>query len=62
MALLRPGRPRPCHKTATVPLEPDGDFRIDDVLSPAPPSPCDTPVLLIVNANGAWFAAGIVKQ
>ena len=50
------------HKTATVPLEADGDFRIDDVLSPAPPSPCDTPVLLIVNANGAWFAAGIVKQ
>src|SRR5512142_3443103 len=47
------------HDTALVPLEPDGDFDIDDALSPTPPSPCNHPVLLIVNADGAWFAAGI---
>ena len=45
-----------------VPLQPNGDFRIDGVLTPLPPSPCDNPVLLIVNAGGAWFAAGILKQ
>jgi hypothetical protein len=43
-----------------VPLEADGDFRIDDVLNPVP-SDCDSPVLLIRNAGGAWFAAGIPK-
>jgi hypothetical protein len=44
-----------------VPLEADGDFTIDDVLSPVPANPCDTPVLLIRTAGGthAWFAAGI---
>jgi hypothetical protein len=42
-----------------VPLQPNGDFRIDDVLSPLPANPCNTPVLLIVNGGGAWFAAGI---
>ncbi len=48
---------------AGVPLEPNGDFRIDDVLNPAPPDDCASPVLLIRNANGqAWFAAGIVKD
>jgi hypothetical protein len=46
---------------AGVALEPDGDFRIDDYLSPAPPSPCATPVLLIRNVGGVWFAAGIPK-
>ena len=46
---------------AGVALEPDGDFRIDDLLSPAPPNPCDSPVLLIRNVGGAWFAAGIPK-
>ena len=45
-----------------VPLEADGDFRIDSVLSPRPPHPCSNPVLLIVNLNGAWFAAGIPKH
>lgn len=45
-----------------VPLEDNGDFRIEDVLSPAPPDPCDNPVLLIVNPRGAWFAAGIPKK
>jgi hypothetical protein len=49
-----------------VPLEPNGDFRIDDTLR-APngdplPSACASPVLLIRSANnGAWFAAGIPK-
>lgn len=44
-----------------VALEADGDFRIDDVLVPAP-TDCASPVLLIRNIGGAWFAAGIVKQ
>ncbi|HEY6722161.1 MAG TPA: hypothetical protein VI363_11030, partial [Burkholderiales bacterium] len=43
---------------STVPLEPNGDFRIDDVLTPAP-FDCASPVLLIRNGAGAWFAAGI---
>ena len=47
-----------------VPLAANGDFKIDDVLSPAPPaaSSCATPVLLIRNSgNKNWFAAGIQK-
>jgi len=50
------------HSTAPagVPLAPNGDFRIDDVLNPPPPTPCASPVLLIRNLGGAWFAAGIV--
>ena len=45
-----------------VPLEVNGDFRIDDTLSPAPPNPCTSPVLLIRSAgSGSWFAAGIPK-
>jgi hypothetical protein len=44
---------------AGVALEADGDFRIDDFLTPPPPTSCDTPVLLIRNAGGVWFAAGI---
>jgi hypothetical protein len=51
------------HDSGTVLPEPNGDFSIDDVLSPAPPNPCDTPVLLIRNADtGNWFAAGIPKD
>jgi hypothetical protein len=50
------------HDTGLVPLEANGDFRIDDVVSPAPPVPCDNPVLLIVSAGGNWFAAGIQKR
>lgn len=46
---------------AGVPLEPNGDFRIDDVLTPAP-ADCASPVLLIRNLGGAWFAAGIPKR
>ena len=46
-----------------VPLAADGDFTIDDVLSPVPANPCDTPVLLIRTTGGAhpWFAAGAPK-
>lgn len=48
---------------AGVPLEPNGDFRIDDVLTPLPAEPCESPVLLIRTANGGrWFAAGIPKD
>ncbi len=44
---------------AGVPLEPNGDFRISDLLSPLP-SDCPNPVLLIRSSNnGSWFAAGI---
>jgi len=48
--------------TGAVPLAANGDFTIDDVLSPPPPTPssCATPVLLIRNqANRNWFAAGV---
>jgi hypothetical protein len=46
-----------------VPLDPNGDFRIDDVLAPAPSDPCASPVLLIRNAaNLNWFAAGILRS
>src|SRR5207302_5268287 len=49
------------HGTAAagVPLQPNGDFRIDDTLAPPPPASCTTPVLLIMNPAGRWFAAGI---
>ena len=48
---------------AGVALEPNGDFRIDDTLSPTPPAVCASPVLLIRTTGGAmpWFAAGILK-
>lgn len=42
-----------------VPLEPNGDFKIDDYLSSTPTIPCANPVLLIRNTTGVWFAAGI---
>jgi hypothetical protein len=46
-----------------VPLDPNGDFEIDDVLTPTPPVDCASPMLLIRNAdNETWFAAGILKQ
>jgi hypothetical protein len=41
-----------------VPLAPNGDFRIDDTLS-VPATECASPVLLIRNTGGVWFAAGI---
>ncbi len=50
-------------EAAGVPLDSNGNFRIDDELTPAPTS-CDSPVLLIRNTatNKAWFAAGIPKS
>ena len=45
---------------AGVPLQANGDFRIQDSLSPAPPNTCTSPVLLVrVTGGGSWFAAGI---
>jgi len=44
--------------TTGVPLAPNGDFRIDDTLSLVPAG-CASPVLLIRNTGGQWFAAGI---
>jgi hypothetical protein len=44
-----------------VALAADGDFTLDDFLSPPPPASCDTPVLLIRNVVGVWFAAGIPR-
>jgi len=61
-AIVAPATTPPLFETALVPLEANGDFRIDDVLTPAPPAECASPVLLIRNPAGAWFAAGIVKQ
>jgi len=47
------------HNTAfSVPLEPNGDFRIVDTLTTVP-SECPSPVLLIRNTAGLWFAAGV---
>jgi hypothetical protein len=51
--------------SATVPLEPNGDFRIDGEVANAnaalPPT-CERPVLLILNGAGtAWFAAAFPK-
>jgi hypothetical protein len=42
---------------AGVPLASNGDFRIEDTLSPAPPNPGTSQVLLIENTSGVWFAA-----
>ena len=53
------------HSTGTVPLDADGDFRIEDKLVPVPIAPCANPVLLIVSGvapAGSWFAAGIPKE
>lgn len=47
--------------SALVPLGDDGDFRIEGQLAGVLPAVCERPVLLIVNAAGAWFAAGIPK-
>jgi hypothetical protein len=44
-------------------LSPNGDFRIDDTLSPLPPAACIGPMLLIRNAaNLGWFAVGDLQQ
>lgn len=50
------------HSTPTlVALDPNGDFVIDEVAVPAVPATCTSPVLLIRNPAGAWFAAGIPR-
>jgi hypothetical protein len=51
---------------AGVALEADGDFSIEDFLSPHPPDPCTTPVLLIrahvaSGGPGSWLAGGIPR-
>src|SRR6059036_2561209 len=49
------------HNSGGHPLAADGDFKIKDTLSPTPPDPCTSPVLLIRNfagtppSPGAWF-------
>lgn len=53
----------PVGDSQVVPLQGNGDFRIDGFLSGNPPAPCNNPVLLILNGAGtAWFAAGIPKD
>ncbi len=49
------------HDSDLVPLAPNGDFKIKDVLAPLPTNSCTNPVLLIVSGGGNWFAAGIRK-
>jgi hypothetical protein len=46
--------------TVSVPLAANGDFRIDDTLNTLPLD-CPSPVLLIRNTGGVWFAAGIPR-
>lgn len=42
-------------------LAADGDFEIDDELTPSPPADCASPMLLIRTAgSGNWFAVGIL--
>jgi hypothetical protein len=48
--------------TAGVMLSANGDFKISGTLSPFPPNPCASPMLLIRNAaNLTWFAVGIFR-
>jgi hypothetical protein len=50
---------------AGVLLHPDGDFKIDDTLSPLPPAACLSPMLLIRSTappNMSWFAVGIFRN
>jgi hypothetical protein len=50
------------HSTSSVvPLDPAGNFVISDTLTSVP-TECPSPVLLIRNAAGAWFAAGVAKS
>ena len=45
-----------------VPLDANGDFRINGFLIPTPPSVCNSPTLLIVSGGGSWFAGAIPKR
>ena len=47
---------------AGVPLADNGDFKIDDVLTPLPAGGCASPMLLIRSTGGGtWFAVGILS-
>jgi hypothetical protein len=50
------------HETTLTPLAANGDFSFNEALLPQLATVCGNPVLLIVNAGGAWFAAGIPKD
>lgn len=51
------GRPRQViHGMSSPRRQPDG------FLGATPPRPCRTPVLLVINAGGSRFAAGIPKD
>jgi hypothetical protein len=50
------------HTTPAKALADNGDFSFDEPMSPQVPPDCANPILLIVNAGGAWFAAGIPKD
>jgi hypothetical protein len=60
--ICEPAGPFVEHSTALtgVALDPNGDFEIDDTLNSVPQE-CASPVLLIRNTGGVWFAAGIPK-
>jgi hypothetical protein len=46
-----------------VAVSPNGDFQINDMLTPTPTFPCASPLLLIQSAsNSHWFALGIVSS
>jgi hypothetical protein len=47
------------HSTGKVALDENGDFRIDETLVDPVPTECASPVLLIRNGGGVWFAAGV---
>jgi hypothetical protein len=58
---VAPFTERSTPSTPGVPLSDDGNFRIDDVLTPIPTGGCASPMLLIRNASGGtWFAVGIL--
>lgn len=58
--ICEPTMPFAEHSTSQtgVALDAHGDFLIDDVLDSIPLN-CPSPVLLVRNTAGAWFAAGI---
>jgi hypothetical protein len=59
--VCEPATPFIEHSTSsTVPLDPNGDFVINDVLSSTPVE-CASPALLIRASNGTWLAAGLPK-
>lgn len=61
--ICEPSAPFTENNSQPVPLAANGDFQINDTLSPTPPSPCQTPVLFIRNAgNLTWFAVGVPVQ